>query len=87
MQKPEAYGMGHEMGWSDALRFVAGTRADRRAVRRRYRKSEESYADFWLAYRDAFRDRAEGRADAIKAGTTPRTIRPSKVYHLLNHGA
>ena len=78
-----AYGKGHEMGWSDALAYAVGTKADRRLIRRRIRKGAESYAAFWQGYADAFSDRAEQRAWAIRSGLVARTCNPHKLQKVL----
>lgn len=79
-----AYGKGNAMGWADALAYTLGTRRTRKAIRRRIAKGAESYAPFWEGYRSAFRDRAEQRAEAIRAGLIARTINPHKLARVLD---
>jgi hypothetical protein len=81
-----AANLGYSMGWNDAERYVRGTKADRRAIRRRLAKDTLSGADFWCEYHRAVYSRLEAFADAIREGRLARTIDPIKVYRVVNRG-
>lgn len=76
---------GLELGWDDALAYVTGGKQQRAAIRRRLAKAAAGAGGFWARYRDAFRDRAEQRAEAIEAGRAARTIGPRKLRYILQY--
>jgi hypothetical protein len=76
--KTKAEMVGFGLGWADARRYAAGTRADRRAIRRRLAKAAGSGHEFWNEYADMFARAADDLAAAILDGRLPRSCPPYK---------
>ena len=74
--RPTSYYHGQNHGWTLAGLYLAGTRADRRQVRRYLDRVKDSSNPFVEGVRDALADRCEDRARAIESGAAPRTISP-----------
>jgi ubiquinone biosynthesis protein UbiJ len=87
MDTTAAASLGYRMGWVDAERYVKGTKADRRAIRRRLKKGADSSADFWGEYTHAIMSRLQAFAEAIREGRLPRTIKLTRIYYVINQGA
>jgi hypothetical protein len=83
----DAASLGYAIGWHDAERYVRGTKADRRAIRRRLRKGADSAAEFWGEYTHALMSRLQAFAEAIREGRLPHTIRLTRIYYVINQGA
>lgn len=79
----EPYCLGYTMGFDDGRDYATGDKRTRAAIRRRSARGAESFAPFWEGYRAGLYDLIEQRADAIRRGEAPRTIRPSRLTALL----
>lgn len=76
---------GLTMGWTDARAYATGTKAERRAIRRRLVKSSLGYGrPFWNQYRAYFAMACEDFARAIAEGRIARTCNPHKLLNLLD---
>jgi hypothetical protein len=77
------YYTGFNAGWKLAKRYATGTNAQRRAIRARLAKLNDSWSQFANGVWEGFEDFAEQRSEAIKAGLAPRTINPHKFGKML----
>lgn len=84
MTRTAAWHRGYGAGMADGRSYATGTRAGRRAIRRRAGKSVLSYAAWWDGYYDGFRDAAEQWAEAIAAGLVARSANPHKLSRVLD---
>lgn len=78
------YYRGNARGHEIAGRYFVGTKAERAKIRRRLALIEGSGSDFVEGFRNAFCERCEQRGQAIRDGVAKRTIRPSKLFALVN---
>ena len=81
--RPKLYYVGREIGWDWAGQYAAGTRQERRSIRRKLARMADHYSAFVEGIWDGFADRAEQRAEAIQEGRTKRTINPHKLRRVL----
>lgn len=86
MTRTKAYYAGLTQGFEAAGRYITGTKADRRKVRAYLTRTADNYGQFVQGFVEAFNDRCEQRIEAIRLGLAPRTIRPSKLGYVVNHG-
>lgn len=76
---------GTTRGFNDGRRYATGTKADRREIRRRIAKVKAVGGGEWCeGYLAGLTDVVEQRAEAIKAGLVRRSIRPTKLWALIN---
>jgi hypothetical protein len=83
MRTPTYY-RGLTIGFEWAGLYIAGTKAQRREIRRKLHRMAESYNQLVLGIWEGFAGRAEQRADAILGGFAPRTINPHKLRRVLD---
>jgi hypothetical protein len=82
--RTQAFYNGQNFGWDLAGLFLEGGKAGRRQARRYLDRTRDVTNPFVEGVREAFLDRTEQRLEAIRQGTTRRTIRPSLITYVAN---